>query len=484
MSESFPTFKRAASGLDRALLWMLLAFHRKKRRLLLIVILLLAVHLACLLITGQMLDSAINYAGEMDAQTSFPVPSNINEGGDDRLVIQLYMQAFCNLRVSFNDFALWSGRGRNDFNQSPTLSDSYKVWGPEWTALARRLVACNGESLQLLAKAVNTRGYFSINKINHEPGDFNAYFSFNKARRLLEARATVLNADGKPDEALKSCEAILRMMDQIQEPSPPQPDTFRKSIGYNLVAVQAIAKLLERSNPSPEACRKLFDYFAASNVRAQALAEFRNRIWEDGDKIFGQVQEGNLQDIESSYGGQHFLNRLDHQMLYSEANISHALLNLDKMAYFRRIGRIYKETGLSWPDSFRQLEKEEKQVQAAYLTPVAKLTLVTFEPQESLQFYVADIAQFEACQIALALKAYKGEHGQYPENLIQLEKAGWKLPLDPFTSKPFRYRKDGNGFLVYSVGPDMHDNGGRPHHTGSLRGKPAPEYDFPFRASM
>ena len=34
--------------------------------------------------------------------------------------------------------------------------------------------------------------------------------------------------------------------------------------------------------------------------------------------------------------------------------------------------------------------------------------------------------------------------------------------MDPFGDKPLIYRKDGSGFLIYSVGPDEEDNGGIP----------------------
>jgi hypothetical protein len=34
------------------------------------------------------------------------------------------------------------------------------------------------------------------------------------------------------------------------------------------------------------------------------------------------------------------------------------------------------------------------------------------------------------------------------------------VPADPFDGKPMRYRKLAKGYVVYSVGPDMKDEGG------------------------
>ena len=60
-------------------------------------------------------------------------------------------------------------------------------------------------------------------------------------------------------------------------------------------------------------------------------------------------------------------------------------------------------------------------------------------------------------QIVFALKDYKTEHGEYPDSLDQLTK---ELPLDPFSGKPFLYRKEADGFIVYSVGKNETDDGG------------------------
>ena len=34
------------------------------------------------------------------------------------------------------------------------------------------------------------------------------------------------------------------------------------------------------------------------------------------------------------------------------------------------------------------------------------------------------------------------------------------LPTDPFTGKPFVYRRSGAGFRLYSLGPDQQDDDG------------------------
>jgi hypothetical protein len=58
---------------------------------------------------------------------------------------------------------------------------------------------------------------------------------------------------------------------------------------------------------------------------------------------------------------------------------------------------------------------------------------------------------------------YRQDKGQLPENLEQLVTTGYlkKLPIDPFSDKPFVYKKTGDDFLFYSVGLNFKDDGGQ-----------------------
>ena len=63
---------------------------------------------------------------------------------------------------------------------------------------------------------------------------------------------------------------------------------------------------------------------------------------------------------------------------------------------------------------------------------------------------------------ALALRAYKLVHGEYPAALSALVPEYLKaVPLDPFAlSGPLSYKLRGANFVLYSVGPDGKDDGG------------------------
>jgi len=67
---------------------------------------------------------------------------------------------------------------------------------------------------------------------------------------------------------------------------------------------------------------------------------------------------------------------------------------------------------------------------------------------------------------ALALRAYKLDHGAYPASLEALAPMYLpSIPQDPFGSGPLKYKVTGRGYSLYSIGPDSIDNGGKPVDT-------------------
>jgi hypothetical protein len=65
--------------------------------------------------------------------------------------------------------------------------------------------------------------------------------------------------------------------------------------------------------------------------------------------------------------------------------------------------------------------------------------------------------------VTLALHAFQVEHGRYPASLTELAPAYLKkLPDDPFAAQgTFKYLVKGTSYVLYSVGPDGKDDGGR-----------------------
>ncbi|MDT8302271.1 MAG: hypothetical protein RQ760_12365 [Sedimentisphaerales bacterium] len=77
----------------------------------------------------------------------------------------------------------------------------------------------------------------------------------------------------------------------------------------------------------------------------------------------------------------------------------------------------------------------------------------------------------KALLTVLAVMRYEKENGRYPANLSELVEAGYlkRLPMDPYSDGPLVYRRTESGFLLYSLGTNLKDDGGE---LGLRGGKP------------
>jgi hypothetical protein len=77
-----------------------------------------------------------------------------------------------------------------------------------------------------------------------------------------------------------------------------------------------------------------------------------------------------------------------------------------------------------------------------------------------------DLANLRLAQTAIALEKFRSDHAnRYPDALTELTPNYLpSVPADPFDGKPLRYRKTGEGYVLYSIGRNLKDDGGKPGH--------------------
>jgi len=72
-------------------------------------------------------------------------------------------------------------------------------------------------------------------------------------------------------------------------------------------------------------------------------------------------------------------------------------------------------------------------------------------------------AEVRLLRVDLALALYHRSTGHYPKSLDELVPRSLESPpLDPFSGQPLIYRLVTNSYLLYSIGPDQTDDGGKP----------------------
>jgi len=167
--------------------------------------------------------------------------------------------------------------------------------------------------------------------------------------------------------------------------------------------------------------------------------------------------------------------------------VGRPLLNLDQLAALRLWSDYLAAFSLPWPESQERIEATDAAVEAlpAWRSLFTKMAFPVFV--RAVWSAESKTASNRAAQIALALAAYRADHGSYPDSLSALEEAGWTLHTDPFGGGPFPYRRVGDGFVVWSIGPDMDDDNAARDFEGWVKlprdTRTKYDYDVIFRCS-
>jgi hypothetical protein len=89
-------------------------------------------------------------------------------------------------------------------------------------------------------------------------------------------------------------------------------------------------------------------------------------------------------------------------------------------------------------------------------------------------------ANLRLATTALAVERFRLAHGKLPEKLDELVPQFLSaVPLDPFDGQPLRYHRLNKGYVIYSIGDDCHDDGGR-EPPRDLKSNVKPGYDITF----
>jgi len=74
--------------------------------------------------------------------------------------------------------------------------------------------------------------------------------------------------------------------------------------------------------------------------------------------------------------------------------------------------------------------------------------------------------------LAVALACFHAESGRWPAELKELSPSLLKtIPIDRFSAKPLVYKPSKKGYLLYSVGKNMRDDGGLCNTPGQVAGE-------------
>jgi len=140
------------------------------------------------------------------------------------------------------------------------------------------------------------------------------------------------------------------------------------------------------------------------------------------------------------------------------------LIRRNQADYLERSNEVLQVLRLPIPEQMRQLEELEKEwtlVERSSSDLQFSMRALLAIPDFSRQYY-RNRAHLQTARVALAVERYRLKLRRWPESLDQLVPE-WlsEVSADPYTGKPLLYRHRDDGVVIYSVGPNHLDDGGK-----------------------
>jgi hypothetical protein len=278
--------------------------------------------------------------------------------------------------------------------------------------------------------------------------------------RLLIVEAVADARQGRTAEAMSAIETALRFSAHIGAEPTVLAQLFRYACEAN--AVRALNRVMEIHPASPADSERMFNLLASIDhlepfVRAikvqrcfglSAFAQARKDprlLWE----VWELPRRSPWAWRAARRGGRPFL------FLWQP------FLNKDEVFYLRSMAKQISMSRLPYREGRRRIEELDKERERlpryALATRLAMPVFVRASAARDSALAWVGLAQWE-----LAINVFRTREGRWPNSLDQVRHTvGWKLPVDPFSGKDFHYRLEPGGYLLYSIGENLRDDGGR-----------------------
>jgi hypothetical protein len=361
----------------------------------------------------------------------------------------VYKQAFDTKVQSYGDIDIYMN----------VMEDKADLRDPQILAKAQQTLKALRPKLRLLHQAAGMEQCdfgFARNEdlMLADSKIMNKNAQLREAARSFNFEAAMLVQAGQPDTALAVCVDSFRLALATTDPFLASRFTASFLTGS---AQSRMRKILSTTDPSAAACK----------AGATALAQI-----DLSQQLHRALEGERIRDIDV------------YNLIRKEKSPLQAALDMSDTKIIDYGFPKQNQYAVRWwlaSDELGYLKITQSAIDRAQLpyweymkihpTVDEQKTALPFKPPyvvaESLLQYVGDnimalrdrtTANKDLAMIALLLKAYRLEQGQYPDNLEVLNSA---LPVDPFTGKSYSYRKAASGFILYSWGPNQKDDGGK-----------------------
>ena len=281
--------------------------------------------------------------------------------------------------------------------------------------------------------------------------------------RLLQLDALTCAGQGKAGQALDDVVAIFRIARHIDEPIVAAQFYAARIEELGAWALEDVLRL----TPPGDADIGRLSLPAPPGYPAKMLRALEGDEVAFGLPSFGTLAEGGTPEWNHRFDlwvGNAEVRPLITTSLYRVFYLE------DDVAAYRRThaemralaARPVYDADADWLTLDRALKAQQRGVITAILRPNGRLCVQRAAEADAVG---------QLARLAAVLWHYRGKEGRYPDQLAQLVPAYLpQLPDDPFDGQPLRARRSGDGLILYSVGPNLVDDGGVPLDPRSANG--------------
>lgn len=442
--DCFPTFRR----LGRRLLGMrgglLRAAKRTAKVLVVFLIVLAIVHGIATFITGRKLEAdirSLKAKGELPSITELVGPK-IPDSENAALV---YAKAF----------KLIPGpqTNRPDYDQLWRFADAEKRKAdPESWDRARVVVRKYEKALLIAERAASMeKCRFPVKWEDGILATFTHYAPVRQLAQLANASGLIAARDGRMDDSVRWIALSLRISEAVKNEPILIGVLVRGAIIH--MTCRSLQEAVQYGDLNDEQTARLSRLLAENDLRPH----YRKALHGEratGLIAFEQIRKdprliSEVMDLSAVH-----VNRPTSPRLV--AAVLKPVLYADERFYLHHMGKIIADADRPTNGSdLAQLEEVH-----LLWAPVSSLLIPVFSRVKMAVH--ESLAETRICRTALALSSYERQHGEYPDSLALLSVSDVEMLEDPFSGKDLIYKRQAKGFVLYSIGPDMKDDGGQP----------------------
>jgi len=293
-----------------------------------------------------------------------------------------------------------------------------------------------------------SKGYFGLELPHLSPLSWCA--------RLLGVDAIMKAGKGKHSEAIEDIVAGMKLADALTLEPVRASQAMHTEIYRGMI--YALRDSFDGGDLSVELTDKLLSHIAQADHR-HAFAESLAGALHLELRTFSDLRAGDLERL-AWFERVSSTNPVEWMCVrFYSSPLRRPWVDMDEATYIDIMTQLISVAELPYYGAAPELGRIEKGVRSLPRTRVLSRLLFT---TTSFHTQAQHEAMLDLVQMGLLVEQYKASTGTYPERLDAVApELGESPPVDPFTGNAYHYQPSDDGFLLYSVGQNLIDDGGR-----------------------